>query len=246
MASEYNHDDQHNHDGEYEHDNERISRSASPDSLFDASSSSSSAPPPVIAERTAPPIPGLYFEPTLLLPSSLCSTLFTQCTHTFFAHGADQAMLFGARMLPPFLSSLLSTLSTLLRPALPPHIHALIFDGPPARRQAIVNAYAPGAGIAPHVDLPGRYGDGVLGVSLGGACAMNFTCGADAHALLLPPRSVLVLTGAARYAWTHGIAARRADAVRGADGEVQVVEREPRVSVTFRWLLPDAMVVGGP
>jgi hypothetical protein len=240
MTSEYDHNGQHD---------QGSARSASPDSLFDASSESSSsqsAPSLVIAERTAPPIPGLYFEPTLLLPSSLCNTLFTQCTHTFFAHGADQAMLFGTRMLPPFLSSLLSTLAALLRPALPPHIHALIFDGPPARRQAIVNAYAPGAGITPHVDLPGRYGDGVLGVSLGGACAMDFTCGADAHALLLPPRSVLVLTGAARYAWAHGIAARQADAVRGADGEVQVVEREPRVSVTFRWLLPDAMVVGGP
>jgi len=49
----------------------------------------------------------------------------------------------------------------------------------------------------------------------------------------LPPRSALVLRGASRYAWAHGIAPRRADKVRGA-----VVPRAAtRVSLTFRRVL---------
>jgi hypothetical protein len=67
----------------------------------------------------------------------------------------------------------------------------------------------------------------------------------------LPSRSVLVLTGEARYEWTHGIARRVRDKVEveedGEDdgGGWRWLERGVRVSVTFRWLLPGADVVGG-
>ncbi|KAJ3087559.1 Alkylated DNA repair protein alkB 8 [Quaeritorhiza haematococci] len=45
----------------------------------------------------------------------------------------------------------------------------------------------------------------------------------------VPPRSVLIMTGASRYGYTHGIRGRRFDVVDGL-----TVERGTRVSLTFR------------
>jgi hypothetical protein len=73
--------------------------------------------------------------------------------------------------------------------------------------------------------------------------------GEPEYEVWLPPRSVIVLTGEARYAWTHGIVPRARDRVEdvdgGGDGGWRWHYREPRVSVTFRWLLPGAEIVGG-
>lgn len=65
--------------------------------------------------------------------------------------------------------------------------------------------------------------------------------------LYLPERSVLVLCSDARYKWTHGIENRRSDFVLCDDtlGKGRRVERGVRLSITFRWLLPGADVVGG-
>jgi hypothetical protein len=71
---------------------------------------------------------------------------------------------------------------------------------------------------------------------------------ADGYEVWLPSRSVLVLTGEARYEWTHGIASRVRDKVEddgGEEGRWQWQERGVRVSITFRWLLPGADIVGG-
>ena len=51
----------------------------------------------------------------------------------------------------------------------------------------------------------------------------------------LPPRSLLVLTGPSRYAFTHGIRPRRADPV-GTYGET-LRPRQDRYSLTFRTVL---------
>ena len=48
--------------------------------------------------------------------------------------------------------------------------------------------------------------------------------------LLLPRRSLLIMSGESRYAWQHGILARKSDL--GADGSL--LERSQRTSVTFR------------
>jgi alkylated DNA repair dioxygenase AlkB len=45
----------------------------------------------------------------------------------------------------------------------------------------------------------------------------------------LEPGSLLVLSGEARFAWTHGIAARRFDVIDGVR-----TARARRVSLTFR------------
>ncbi len=236
----------------------------------------------IVARRSAPPIPGLFFDPTLLLPTDLADSILHSCVTSFFPPGSDgstsqvnQVMLFGRAgcedtAFPPFLGALLDATATLLRrgtAALPAETHALLFPFPGAAaaaaqdddserraRQAIVNLYRPGEGIAPHVDLLNRFGDGIVGVSLGGGVAMRFARVADGGAgdgdvyeVWLPPRSVIVLTGEARYEWTHGIAPRSRDKVEEDGSGARRWQwhcREPRVSVTFRWLLPGAEIVG--
>ena len=258
--------------------------------------------PTTIARRSAPPIPGLFFDPALLLPADLADSVLRSCITSFFAPhpgggaaaGVNQVMLFSRAgredaAFPPFLSALLAATSELLlqHPALPRETHALLFppthpqrdhhhhrqeekearQAPPRARQAIVNLYRPGEGITPHVDLLNRFGDGIVGVSLGGGAAMRFEragtkgasetteleSGGQPYEVWLPPRSVLVLTGEARYEWTHGIASRTRDSVEDdgpgegseSNGGWQWQERGVRVSVTFRWLLPGAEIVGG-
>lgn len=237
----------------------------------------------IVARRGAPPIRGLFFDPGLLLPPDLANSILHACMTSFFPPPGDgslsqvnQVMLFGRAgredaAFPPFLKVLLDATAALLRRAavLPAETHALLFPGSApdegrettGARQAIVNLYRPGEGIAPHVDLLSRFGDGIVGVSLGGGVAMRFARvgsgreGEGEHEVWLPPRSVIVLTGEARYGWTHGIASRNWDKVEeeggggggdgGGSGRWQWHYREPRVSVTFRWLLPGAEIMGG-
>ena len=141
--------------------------------------------------------------------------------------------------------------------------------GPESRakrsRQAIINLYQPGEGISDHIDLLDRYDDGIVGVSFISGCVMRFGKPDHGHHhdqlspqdsqytnLYLPPRSVLVLVGDARYKWTHGIPSRRLDLVQDEiepqtthDGEKSSwLDRQLRLSVTFRWLLPGADTVG--
>ncbi len=96
--------------------------------------------------------------------------------------------------------------------------------------QAIVNEYLPGQGIAPHIDRD-CFGPVVATVSLGSAINMDFRCDAtgDEYVQRLEPRSLVLLHGAARSEWRHGIAKRRTDTWDG-----QKTQRQRRVSVTFR------------
>lgn len=170
--------------------------------------------------------------------------------------------------LPTFLTELLITLSSILRPCLPVSIHSLLFpsqSASPKARQVIINHYLPGEGITPHVDLLDRFGDGIIGVSLGGSCVMRFRKvdskevglrsgyhqsdepdSDEVENVYLPAGSVYVMSGDARYGWTHGIERRRADRVQDDpdDGEGRWIKRSVRVSITFRWLLPGADIVG--
>ena len=106
------------------------------------------------------------------------------------------------------------------------------FDAVPD--QAIVNEYRPGQGIAPHVDCEPCFGATVASVSLGSATVMELRqrSGAGRVALDLAPGSLLVLSGPARYEWTHAIPARRNDMIDGTRRP-----RGRRVSVTFRTVL---------
>jgi len=118
-------------------------------------------------------------------------------------------------------------------------------------RQIIINKYLPGDGITPHVDLLSRFDDGIIGLSLGSGTVMDFRqVNSDdersQYGVYLPPGCIIVLTGEARYRWTHGIAKRTHDWVQRLEHETRAVrlERETRFSITFRWLLPEAHIVG--
>ncbi|MEM6273361.1 MAG: alpha-ketoglutarate-dependent dioxygenase AlkB [Bacteroidota bacterium] len=98
--------------------------------------------------------------------------------------------------------------------------------------QLIVNEYQPGQGIANHVDCKPCFDDTIVSMSLGSGCVMNFTRLADRKEIIplrLLPRSVVVLTGPARYEWMHGIKSIKNDKWEG-----HRIPRLRRVSLTFR------------
>jgi alkylated DNA repair protein (DNA oxidative demethylase) len=75
--------------------------------------------------------------------------------------------------------------------------------------EALVTEYSPGAAIGWHRDAPG-FGV-VVGISLGSSCRFRFRRGQTRNwitsELPLTPRSIYVLTGAARSEWQHSIPA---------------------------------------
>lgn len=75
--------------------------------------------------------------------------------------------------------------------------------------------------------------DSILSLSLGSACIMDFKCENDRATVLLPPRSLLIMSGEARYAWSHGICPRHSDIVETTNG-ITTQGRGTRVSFTFR------------
>ncbi|KAG6836485.1 hypothetical protein H0H93_007584 [Arthromyces matolae] len=163
--------------------------------------------------------------------------------------------------LPPILHELLSKLEAMLLPIVPHGTHELLFPRAQSRaRQAILNLYKPGEGITPHVDLLRRFGDGIIGVSFGSGCVMRFARVGDSEEevsqsntkeerkknwnVYLPERSIIVLSEDARYKWTHGIEKCTEDYVERHDAGSEWIKRGVRLSITFRWLLPGADVVG--
>lgn len=164
-----------------------------------------------------------------------------------FAGGSrDQVMLFTRppphqSSLPIYAINVLEDVRHILEPLLPSKLMEMLFQQPLAR-QTIVNLYPPGQGISPHIDLPNRYADGIIGVSLLGGCVMTFRRQDDRYDVYLPERTIYVMSGAARWEWSHGIEGRAEDLV---DSELGVVTklRGTRVSMTFRWMQDGADVL---
>ena len=104
-----------------------------------------------------------------------------------------------------------------------------IFDNTPD--QGIINEYLPGQGITPHIDCLPCFGEIIASVSLLAPVVMDFDEPATGEkiSLSLTPCSMLVLQGAARRTWRHGIAARKSDKIDGAQSP-----RKRRLSLTFR------------
>lgn len=206
----------------------------------------------------------------------------------------NQAMLFtsadSSSSLPSYLQEFSQQLETLLKDHLTQTIWRLVFDATyrtesaeepisdqdnePLARQIILNLYKPGEGITPHVDLPHRYADGILGVSLGWGegVVMDFEMIAGderendhstgvhtnvefaeekkvKHSIWLPNGSIYILTGESRWNYTHGIIGRTYDDLLVPNPRAQSInrmetpstqweriERDIRISVTFRWL----------
>jgi alkylated DNA repair dioxygenase AlkB len=73
---------------------------------------------------------------------------------------------------------------------------------------------------------------------------MVFERDGERYDVYLPERTVYVLTGEARWEWSHGIEGRLEDKVRGkGEEEVETRLRSTRVSVTFRWMRDGADVL---
>jgi alkylated DNA repair dioxygenase AlkB/SAM-dependent methyltransferase len=108
----------------------------------------------------------------------------------------------------------------------------------PNINQLTVNHYVPGEGIGSHVDTPSAFGDGLMSLSLSGGIVMEFRkvglSGQDKERKLvyLPPRSLLVMSGDARYSWEHMIVTRMTDTHND-----QILPRQLRVSLTLRTAL---------
>jgi alkylated DNA repair dioxygenase AlkB len=97
--------------------------------------------------------------------------------------------------------------------------------------QVIINEYQPGQGISEHIDCPPCFDKTIISLSLGSSCIMQFTNekSLEKIPILLYPRSLIVLQGAARYEWKHGIPPRKIDRYEGKE-----FIRTRRVSMTFR------------
>lgn len=137
------------------------------------------------------------------------------------------------RLEPPRDQMPVAALDPLLRLKHQQHIPSTDFH------QCIVNDYLGGQGIKPHRDRE-FFGDVVLGISLLEPVVMDFKClrTNEVRALLLEPRSVLVMQGEARWRWQHGITAAPNLLYRGRH-----LPRGRRTSLTFR-TIQDMSVIG--
>lgn len=97
--------------------------------------------------------------------------------------------------------------------------------------QVIVNEYLPGQGISAHIDCVPCFADTIASLSLGSPCIMDFTNPktGEKKSLALEDRSLIILSGPARYEWQHAIPARKSDIIDGIK-----TERTRRISLTFR------------
>lgn len=98
--------------------------------------------------------------------------------------------------------------------------------------QMIVNEYLPGQGIAAHIDHQKYFDDVIISLSLGSQCTMVFNKGQEYNFVLLPSRSLLIMSGEARYEWKHEIRKVKTDTI-----ERKRIKRERRISLTFRYMI---------
>uniref|UniRef100_A0A8C5LAS1 tRNA (carboxymethyluridine(34)-5-O)-methyltransferase ALKBH8 n=2 Tax=Jaculus jaculus TaxID=51337 RepID=A0A8C5LAS1_JACJA len=112
--------------------------------------------------------------------------------------------------------------------------------------QLTINQYEPGHGIPPHIDTHSAFEDEIASLSLGSEVVMDFKHpdGVTVQ-VMLPRRSLLVMTGECRYLWTHGITPRKFDTIPASEqrkggiitsdiGNLTLCKRGMRTSFTFR------------
>jgi len=95
--------------------------------------------------------------------------------------------------------------------------------------QVIINEYQPGQGISSHIDCVPCFGGTIVSLSLVSACIMEFKSDTNKVQVLLEPRSLVILSGDARYKWQHAIPSRKTDKYNGI-----AFTRSRRISLTFR------------
>ncbi|XP_023364482.1 alkylated DNA repair protein alkB homolog 8 [Otolemur garnettii] len=112
--------------------------------------------------------------------------------------------------------------------------------------QVTINQYEPGHGIPAHIDTHSAFEDEIVSLSLGSEIVMDFKHPDGVTVpVMLPRRSLLVMTGESRYLWTHGITPRKFDTVQASVGhrsgivtsdvgDLTLSKRGIRTSFTFR------------
>ncbi|XP_075402660.1 tRNA (carboxymethyluridine(34)-5-O)-methyltransferase ALKBH8 isoform X1 [Tenrec ecaudatus] len=112
--------------------------------------------------------------------------------------------------------------------------------------QLTINQYEPGHGIPAHIDTHSAFEDEIISLSLGAEVVMDFKHPDGVTVpVMLPRRSLLVMTGESRYLWTHGITPRKFDTVPASEshksgiiisdvGDLTLNKRGVRTSFTFR------------
>ncbi len=104
--------------------------------------------------------------------------------------------------------------------------------------QMIVNEYCCNQGIAAHIDAEGSFAEYVATISLLETWGMVFRHHDSEKKVEVPleRRSVAILSGDARYKWTHEIPKRDSEPVVGQDGKYkpEKKKRGRRISLTFR------------
>ena len=93
----------------------------------------------------------------------------------------------------------------------------------------LINRYEIGDGCRAHVDDINFWTDWVVGLSLGSGCTIVFSYSQRKIPIYVPARSVYVLTGEARYNYTHEINQQTEDLVG-----TKMIKRNKRTSITFR------------
>ena len=162
--------------------------------------------PPLLPE-------GMRYEPTFLSPveeARLIAAIEPLPFRPFEFHGFQgrrRIMSFGWRY--DFAGSRIEAAEPLPAFLHPLRDRAAAFAGidPAALPHAMVTEYAPGAPIGWHRDRP-EFGD-VIGVSLAAPCRFRLRRrvrgGWERLTLPLPPRSIYLLRGLARWEWEHSI-----------------------------------------
>ncbi|XP_043928540.1 alkylated DNA repair protein alkB homolog 8 [Protopterus annectens] len=124
--------------------------------------------------------------------------------------------------------------------------------------QLTINQYEPGQGIPPHIDTHSAFEDGIISLSLGSQTVMDFKHpDGRCVAVMLPRRSLLVMTGESRFLWSHGITPRKLDVVQATENQMSravindirdltLNKRETRTSFTFRKVRRTACNCGYP
>ncbi|XP_016477646.1 alkylated DNA repair protein ALKBH8 homolog [Nicotiana tabacum] len=148
--------------------------------------------------------------------------------------------------LPLFLSPILEKMSLFQKLG---YAETVLLD------QLTVNEYPPGVGLSPHIDTHSAFEDLIFSLSLAGPCIMEFRKYSTGvwltspdtlsdeeaqnsdksskflrRAIYLPPRSILLLSGEARYAWHHYIPHHKVDVVN----DTRIRRASRRVSFTLR------------
>ncbi|KAI9281932.1 hypothetical protein BY458DRAFT_498471 [Sporodiniella umbellata] len=97
----------------------------------------------------------------------------------------------------------------------------------------LVNEYNSGQGIMPHIDAPALFGPRILSLSLLSPCVMRFTRDNECIDIVLPRRSLIILSKEARYQYKHSISKELEELAPNGD----IIHREKRVSLTFREII---------